>query len=146
MEGDESFADCAVRETVEEAGVAEEDISVVAEADCIGNLNSTEIHCFFGMIDYDKVKNADFSRDEVAELFTVPVKFFLENDPEIQYVDVKVNPHDDFPYEKIGFEDSYPWARGKMEVPVYVYGERVIWGLTGRIIYNMIKQLRGEKE
>lgn len=146
VEGDESFADCAVRETVEEAGVAEEDISVVAEADCIGNLNSTEIHCFFGMIDYDKVKNADFSRDEVAELFTVPVKFFLENDPEIQYVDVKVNPHDDFPYEKIGFEDSYPWARGKMEVPVYVYGERVIWGLTGRIIYNMIKQLRGEKE
>ena len=37
------------------------------------------------MIDYDKVINADFSRDKVAELFTVPVKFFLENDPEIQY-------------------------------------------------------------
>ena len=43
MEGDESFADCAVRETVEEAGVAEEDISVVAEADCIGNLNNRRL-------------------------------------------------------------------------------------------------------
>ena len=41
---------------------------------------------------------------------------------------------DEFPNDLIGFPGGYPWKVSEGEIPVYVYGDYVIWGITGRII------------
>ena len=142
MEPGETFEQCAVRETMEELGVPEKSIHVDAELDMIYNFNGAEIHCFLGRIDEDAMKEAKISEDEVEKIFTVPVSYFMKNDPEMHFVRVEVTPPEDFPFEKIGFKGGYKWITGNMEVPIFEYEGNVVWGLTGRIVLNMVRQFR----
>ena len=47
----------------------------------------------------------------------------------------------DFPYEEAGISPSYNWRKGKNILPVYKYGERVIWGVTARIVRGFVKKM-----
>ena len=145
MEPGETFRQCAVRETVEELGIPEESIDIAAEIDMIYNFNGAEIHCFLGSIDEETMRNAGISEDEVERIFTVPVNYFMENDPELPKVRVEVIPPEDFPFEKIGFAGGYKWITGEMEVPIFEYEGNVVWGLTGRIVLNIVRQFKAAK-
>ena len=71
----------------------------------------------------------------------MPLDFFLKTKPE--QLDYKLIPDiaPDFPYEKIGFPDGYRWRNGFVDLPVYNYEGRIIWGLTGRITKNIAEIL-----
>jgi hypothetical protein len=53
---------------------------------------------------------------------------------------------DTFPYEKIGFPKDYPWRSGWMEVPIYTYEGHAIWGMTGRTVRWLLREIKKSQE
>lgn len=86
------------------------------------------------------LQKARLNQEEVAELFTVPLKFFRENTAEIYDIDV-VSDVSDFPYDKTGISPDYKWRKGKNLLPLYRYEDKIIWGITARIVKWFIEQI-----
>ena len=78
---------------------------------------------------------------EVADVYTVPLEFFRSTPPERYTYDLLPHVPDHFPYETVGIPRDYPWARGRVEVPVWNWRGRVIWGMTARIVADLITHL-----
>ena len=77
----------------------------------------------------------------VKEAFWVPVDFFLCHPPEV-YTYALVPDVRECPYERIGFPQGYPWRRGRMEVPIYQWEGRVIWGMTARTVRGLLEAMQ----
>lgn len=146
VEPDESFEECAVRETVEELGIQESDIRVIRQMDVLITHNNFIMFPFLGIIEEEALERLDCNPDEVHEVFLVPVTHLLEHDPYLYKMQVIPQIPEDFPYEKIKFPKGYKWRKGVSEVPIYEYENRVIWGLTGRITMNLMKVLKEEAD
>lgn len=142
MEKGETPLQSAVRETMEELGIPREDIRIINKLDTLASHGNLSIYCYLGVIQTD---NIDINTDEVAEVFTVPLSFFIETTPEIEWVDIVQVPPDDFPYEKVNSPKAYEWRTGKVDIPIYMYGKNPIWGLTARMMHNFIQILEGKK-
>lgn len=78
---------------------------------------------------------------EVAEVFTVPVEFFRTTLPQPCAYDLIPRVPESFPYEAVGIPRDYPWNCGKVEVPVWLYGGHAIWGMTARIVRDLVSHL-----
>ncbi len=144
IEDRESAEECAVRETSEELNIRAEDIHIIAQMDFLHTYSNFTLYSLLGMIDYEVVSRIKVNEDEVKEVFLVPVSFFAENEPDIYYYDVLPNIGPDFPYEKINLPNGYNWRKGKSTVPIYRYGDRVIWGLTARITNHLMDLVTGK--
>ncbi len=133
---------CAVRETKEELGIARSRMGQVQKVQTLYG-GTYFVTCFAARCD---ISDMAISEDEVAETFTVPLSFFMENDPEVLTIKDGPIDADSFPYEKIGLgrEKSYAWRIEEKEVPVYNYEDRIIWGMTGRMIQGFIRILKGQ--
>ncbi len=142
VEKGETPREAAVRETVEELGIGADAIRVIAEADMILTPANKVLYSFIGTVDAAGLRP---SPDEVDEIFTVPVSFFMENEPRIEHSSLVQHVDDDFPYEAINFPEGYKWAGARNEIPIYTYGDRIIWGLTGRMTREFVRVMKGEK-
>ena len=145
IEPGETPEQCALRETMEEVGIPEERVEIICRLDSIFSTAGSQIHCYLGRIDratFDELKPCDF---EVAEVFTVPVSELIELEPEMYHSQLIQQPDEKVPYDKVTGGEPYPWRCGKSPVPVYYAGERVIWGLTGRITKQLIEVLKEAK-
>ena len=131
VEEGEDYAECAIRETEEEIGVPSEHIEILDELTTIYGVGRFAMHCFPAILD---PKAMDFIEinEEVDEVFTVSLKKLMDTELELFHASVVQEGPEDFPYDRVTGEDSYPWSRMRSPVPVYDVGERVIWGLTGR--------------
>lgn len=143
MEKGETPLQGAVRETMEELGIPREDIRIINKLDTLASHGNLSIYCYLGVI---KTENIDINTDEVAEVFTVPLRFFIETTPDIEWVDIVQVPPEDFPYEKVNSPKAYEWRTGRIDIPIYMYGKYPIWGLTARMMHNFIQILEGNKE
>lgn len=134
--GDRDERHCAIRETTEELGIAEEDIQQVVPLDYLVSAYGTIIYPFAGFI-----KNPNSikpNEDEVGEIFTVPLSFFKETKPDIYKIHYHVQPEDGFPFELIVGGENYKWQTRHMEESFYHYDGKVIWGLTARILRHFL--------
>ena len=59
------------------------------------------------------------SAAEVAEVFTVPLRFFRHTEPELYTYELVPNIPPEFPYEAVGVSREYPWRGGKVQVPIW---------------------------
>jgi 8-oxo-dGTP pyrophosphatase MutT (NUDIX family) len=143
MEAGETPLQASVRETMEELGIKREDIKIINKLDTLQSHANLSIYCYLGII---KTCQFNINKAEVAEIFTVPLSFFVENEPEIEWVDVVQIPPEDFPYEKVNSPKAYEWRSGKVDIPIYMYGEYPIWGLTARMMHNFIEILEGKRQ
>lgn len=146
VEKGETKKQCAIRETCEELGVKRKDVKVLAELDVLLTYSNFTMYPFLGTIPYDRIDEAKFSKNEVQEIFYVPLKFFLENEPFIYKMDVIPDIREDFPFEMLNVDNGYNWRKGKSQIPIYQYDGRVIWGLTAIITHNLaniIKNMAG---
>lgn len=139
---DSDFSVTAVRETCEELGLATENITLCGELDTLVAHNGPIIHPFVGFIeDTSKIK---FNPDEVAEVFTVPLKALLEMEPKRGSVQLADQPCEDFPFDLVP-QRVRTWRKHKKYfVYFYPYEGRVIWGLTARILYAFLRRSKKE--
>jgi 8-oxo-dGTP pyrophosphatase MutT (NUDIX family) len=131
LEPGEAPESCAVRETVEELRIAPEQIDILGPGDIFISPFNSIIYPYIGRLrDY----RGTFGSGEVAEILTVPLRFFLEHPPEVYGGSIIRQLPDDFPYDRIPGGENYPWSTGPHETLFYQYGSHVIWGLTARLV------------
>ncbi len=157
---DSCFLDTALRETVEELGIAREKITNIGCLDMLVTPRGVIVEPFVGVLHIDSLDDLKPDLSEVQEVFTVPVSWFVENKPEIysnrieiqsSYVDPDGREHVLLPVDDLGLPSLYRGSRGgwKYRVVVYKTEKHIIWGLTGSILFgmmNIITEMNSAKE
>ena len=135
---DSSPLAAALRETSEELGIDPKSIHVIGELSPYIASPTFVVYPFVATLDFNQLS---FNKDEVEEVFTVPVKWLLEYEPYMHLVCVEMNPKADFPFDKIMNGTNYQWRTRSIEEWFFDYGKYTIWGLTARILKHFIEQL-----
>jgi len=141
IETDENPDATAIRETCEELGVDPSQIEIFDEIESIITPFNVVIYLFAGELKIDDIQALNINEDEVQRVFTVPFKFFLENEPDAYYVDSEFKFPEDFPFHKIIKGRSYNWRTGQYPIYFYDYEDEVIWGMTARMTKNIVRTL-----
>lgn len=142
MEEGETIARTAVRETCEELCIKAEQIRLIGQSDYFSTGKGRTIYACVGEL---TGYHGTFSPDEVAEVFTVPLSFFQETEPERYRVSLNEEPEEDFPFDRIVGGRNYRWINGKREILFYNYEGRTIWGITAKLIHAFARILREEE-
>ena len=145
MEVGETEEQCAIRETCEELGIKADQIKVIGQLDTLYTYSNFTMYSFLGVISYEELIKGTPNNDEVREYFLVPLKYLMEKSPYLYKMEVIPDIKSDFPYEIVNFKEGYNWRRGRGEVPIYCYEDKVIWGLTARITKSMVEIIKDEK-
>lgn len=136
---DQSEYHAAIRETSEELGISNDHIFDVVPLDYIVSGFQGIIYPYLGRI--KDINQINPNNNEVKETFTVPLTFFLNTEPKIYKVSFEVVPENNFPYDLIIGGENYDWRARQTEQIFYQYKDRVIWGLTARILTHLIDLL-----
>lgn len=132
--------EAAIRETKEELGIGAENLKSITPLDYIVNDSGRIVYPFVGeLLNHDHIAPNEF---EVGEVFTVPLNYFLETEPEVYKIHFQVNPEKDFPFDLIVGGKDYKWSAGHIDELFYQYNGRVIWGLTAKILTHFIELLK----
>ncbi len=134
IEEGETNLHAAVRETCEELCVLPKQIEVLGQMDIFFGGSIVVYPYTILLKDY---KNT-FSEEEVKEVFSVPLDFFLQNEPEIYPVERPAVLPDNFPYDKIVGGKNYKWRKRLENIYFYQYHNYTIWGMTAKILYSFI--------
>lgn len=137
MEPGETPVDCALRETEEELGIPPEKVRMFAELDPYIHISSRTVYPVLGELPVEVLSHMTRSEDEVAQTFTVPLQWFRDHPPEVLSYDMVPDP-DTIP------EVLYPTVshyRNHRKTLVWVYQGHVIWGLTARILQEVLQRI-----
>ena len=140
MEAGETALECALRETEEELGIPRSQVTVFGQSDFQAGQDGFILHPLLGEVSAEGFAAIEPSQAEVAEVFTVPVRFFQQTDPEVYIYELAPKLPPDFPSEAVGIRRDYPWRGGRVTVPVWYYENHVIWGLTARVIKDIMQK------
>ena len=138
IEPGESITECVLRETAEEIGIT--DVEILGQFDSILEVNRITMHTVVGVIAEKSIERAVLNSDEVAAIFTVPVRFFIETEP-LVYTGKITQDTTDFPYESAGIRSDYKWRVGRQDIYIYHYEDKVIWGLTAKVFRWFIDKM-----
>ena len=150
---DASFRDTAIRETVEELGVAADKISIIGNLDTVVATMGATVDAFLGILDLCSLDDLHLNYHEVERVFTIPVSFFEHNEPEVYKVNITVHPSyvnqvgeevTIFPAKELGLPELYtkPWGNVMSNVFVYRVEGVTIWGITARFIRDVVAKLK----
>lgn len=143
----------AIRETVEELGVTSDKISIIGNLDTVVATMGATVDAFLGVIDISGLDDLQINPAEVEKIFSIPVSFFEDNEPEAYKVNVTVHPSYineageeviSFPAKELGLPERYtkPWGNVMGNVFVYRVEGATIWGMTARLIRDVVAKLR----
>ena len=145
MEDCETPTYTAIRETCEELNINEENIEIIAELDYATSKSGSFVYTFAGIIKNTEASKIIYNTDEVSELFFVPLKYFLENEPDKYYMNYYPKADEDFPYSMVTDGENYNWGQIRYPVYFYKYSEYIIWGLTAKIAYSFINKIKNKE-
>ena len=131
---------CALRETWEELGIPQEEIRVFGKSDFLCSHRGFLLQPVLAAVSPTGLAALRPSPAEVAEVFSVPLSFFRRQQPEVYRYELVPTRPDQFPYGAVGIPETYHWARGTVEVPVWFWEGHAIWGMTARIVRDLIKE------
>lgn len=146
---DNNSKETAIRETSEELNIARDTISIVGRLDSVFSPVGIIVDAYLGILDIDNINNIKPSIDEVDHIFSVPVSYFENNKPKKYEVSIMAHPsiinmngEEEvlLPAKELNLPDRYskPWGDSRFNMYVYeIYGE-TIWGMTARIINNLV--------
>src|SRR5699024_9524150 len=109
----------AIRETSEELGINEATIEDIIPLDYMVSDFGRIIYPFIGKL--TPAEEIVPNRAEVEEVFTVPLSYFLQTEPERYKVNFQVTPEADFPYDLIYGGENYDWRTRPMEELFFQY-------------------------
>ncbi|MBP1934666.1 NUDIX hydrolase [Ammoniphilus resinae] len=129
----------AIRETCEELGVSANDLEIIGQLDVFVTPH-TIIYPYLSLLKEGTPLHPD--PDEVAELFTVPLEFLVDNQPDLHLVPIEMKPPEDFPFDLIPNGKYYKWRKAQIPEYFYRYRDKVIWGITARILHDFLEKLK----
>ncbi len=141
MEPGESVEACALRETEEELSIPRAEVELLGRPDFICNQAGFLLHPALGVVSAAGMAALRPSPAEVAEVFTAPLSFFAAHPPQPYAYDLIPAVPEDFPYGAVGIPADYRWNRGRVEVPVWYWQGRAVWGMTARLVQDLVKTL-----
>ena len=130
----------AIRETSEELGIPIDQIQLIHQLDTYVPSQNSIIYPF--VAELTKNQKIIPNPDEVAEVFCVPIDFFIKNDPEVYYLDLKIDADPNFPFDRIPGGRAYPFRTARIPELFYTYNQQVIWGMTARILQHFISVIK----
>ena len=139
MEPGETPQDCALRETEEELSIPREEVTLLGTPDFICSQRGFLLRPVLGLVSPAGFAALRPSPAEVAEAFTVPLAFFRETEPDLRHYVLAPQVPEDFPYGPVGIPRNYPWSRGQVEIPIWQYEGRTIWGMTARLVREITR-------
>jgi len=143
----------AIRETSEELGIEREKINYLGKYGFLITPFGALIDVHLIELLISDIKELNYDKTEVESVFSLPLKYFLDNEPEIffakaqvlpNYVDKNGNLVDLFPAKEFNLPEKYhkPWGTHKHRILVYRTQPEIVWGITAEIIYDFSKKLK----
>lgn len=126
----------AKRELCEELGLSINNFEVIAPLDVLVTPYRGVIYPFLGVI--SQQSEMKLNEDEVAEVFTVPLNYFLTTEPETFEMNINIEPGLNFPLHAIANGHSYKSRKNTLMEYFYYYDRFVIWGITARILRHFL--------
>lgn len=150
---DDTTIETVIRETIEETGIQRSQISIHESAGYLITRTAALIEVYLGKMEIESLEDLNPNPDEVSRLFTVPISFFIDNEPEFYNYRLTIEPWykdsgservDIFPAQELGLPERYwnPWSHTKNRFVVYRYDDEIIWGITARIMNTVSKLMR----
>ncbi|MCF8001801.1 MAG: CoA pyrophosphatase [Halanaerobiales bacterium] len=144
IEPGETAREAAVRETEEELGIDGSNIELFGQLDYLIPPFNIALYPFVGMLKIAGLEELDINRAEVKEVFTVPLNYFLENEPETHVISCRHEINENFPYHLIRNGKDYDWRDFEYPVNFYKYNDYIIWGMTARFTTNLINKIKNK--
>ena len=141
IEPSDSYAEAAaIRETMEELSVRREDIHILSPLDYVESVTGVDIYPFAAHLDaYENIR----CTAEVDHLFTVPIRWFMNHQPEKADMDLATRPGTHFPVDIYYPGNPMDWRRRKSYfVYVYRYNGYRIWGMTAQITKHCVELIQ----
>lgn len=142
LEDQESYRDAAIRETMEELRIEREKIDLIGELDYLISYSNMKIHSFLGLIRDIKIEDISPNPQEVDHIFTVPLDYFLNNEPKEYYLEMETKYNAEFPYNLIPNGKNYDFRKPRRKIYFYQYKDYIIWGYTAAMARQLIEIIK----
>ncbi|MCL6494816.1 MAG: CoA pyrophosphatase [Ignavibacterium sp.] len=150
---DKDFMDTAIRETVEELGIAANKITILGKLGTLVTPMGIIVETYIGKLEIESLNELKYDSKEVDKIFLVPLEFFFNNEPEKYENQLQLHPYivdengekiDLLPVRELGLPERYanPWKKGKHRVIVYRYNQEIIWGITAELVYELVNRIK----
>jgi len=147
---DINLQDTALRETTEEIGIEKDKIRLLGKLGTLVAPMGVAVDAYIAHLNIEDISGLPFDRKEVEKIFSLPLEYFLNNEPEEYNVRLEVHPNEIdangnelqlLPVKELGLPKRYarPWTRGKHRILVYKTDAEVVWGITAEIIFEFSK-------
>lgn len=135
---DQTPIDTALRETHEELGININTIKIFGQLPSFRSAIGFKIYPVVGQLTC-----LDFALNysEVADVFTVPIDWFITHPPLKSHKQIAVKPAIDFPFHLIPNQTNKWQIQSHYEVYFYRYQHYTIWGLTAQIVRSFINTI-----
>ena len=138
VEQGESADQAAIRETCEELLISQDQVEILAPMHRMTDRGNLIVDSFLGLIhNY----TGSFSKDEVSGIFTVPLDWLLEYEPEIYSAETVLHPGENFPFDLIPGGRDYQFIHFPRRFFFYRTKYAVIWGLTAELLFHALHRL-----
>ena len=138
VEQGETAEHAAIRETCEELLVSQDQVEILAPMHRMKDRGNLIVDSFLGLIHH---YSGSFSKNEVSGIFTVPLDWLLEYEPEIFSAETVLLPENNFPFDIIPGGKDYQFIHFPRHFYFYRTKDAVIWGLTGELLYHALHRL-----
>lgn len=140
LEGNETYQEAAIRETMEEIGVGKEQIHLWGELDYL-EVEGRVIHCFVGELTLDSLSQLTLSQ-EVERVFTQPLSQLLSMSASHYDLNLQVDPSSDAPFEHLQGGIHYPYLKKSYSLLFFEEISPVVWGMTARWLQQFLQFYR----
>ena len=134
----------ALRETSEELGLPFDELSYFGNMDPFISPLGLVIYPVVGKI--ESMEKIIPQASEVAEVFAVPLEWFLSTEPQKAMMEMGTRPMEEVPFPLLPEKYNREWRRRSI-YPVYFYPYQghVIWGLTAQVVRQFLEVILQNK-
>lgn len=150
---DNNPIDTAIRETEEEIGVPKSKIAIIGKMDTLIGPRGITVDSCVAEIKNLSMEECVIDESEVAKVFTIPVSYFINTEPKVYTAESTLNytfynpdgiVEELIPSRKNSMNDhiDQSYTKTRRKVLVYKTDEEVIWGITARLIHELVRKLK----
>jgi 8-oxo-dGTP pyrophosphatase MutT (NUDIX family) len=145
---DKDIKETILRETFEETGIRQDKIKLLGRLDTLIGPRGITVDSYVGIVEIKSLHDCNVDKSEVEKIFFIPVSFFENTEPE----NFTVVTESKLTFYNSGNEEENlllpnktndkSYFKNKRKVFVYKAEGEIIWGITARLVYQVIKMLR----